>query len=654
MLDYKIKFKPFPNGQIIRKYTNNEMYGYLVLESDEPHLDPMITDLYLNFIDGDKSKLPKREAILRSKTDLLIKFVDKFKTEVIPGRIKISEYLENEITEEVKLKFLRQNIQYKESIFPFIKKYHYKTKFNIKENDAFIILKNNGQKILQFIEYSPNYQEDIIIDKYDIEVTQKLINLFCESLHQEQETEKKNKTVEQRFMTTYVNIGTFLKNENTIIKFFASSSNGIDPFNFIVPSSTNVLTGFLLGERGIPKILKFVDTESTINFIDNLKNQILKVFILYYSQNNFLPFLLHEVIESNERLLGNIWWRNSAGEEYEDFWHVLLLFFENNDYQEFKQFVDGFENFVKTKCWSHGILNKLNEFLLCELMLKDVTRTYFIIENELLEKVNLVFNDYTYTQSLCNQDPKYFNNTQLINFILMQKNDKPISIIHAISNSTHIEIIENQFHNFTFEFRIFWTASRTNKINSNISNENILESCIQINLKNILRYSENYIEAQKHGSFINFNELIENLVITLPESGFSPMFITKNEKWVDPEKQKFIINDNFKRLANNVKISDSYFNYCKYLISLLKYCNYEDLYNDDIIVKIPIWEISRIQHLNLEKYYRLEYIEGEWEEQKYEDWIAMGMPTKDDWDQIRDDGLDDFNQIDPDWIWNID
>ena len=107
-------------------------------------------------------------------------------------------------------------------------------------------------------------------------------------------------------------------------------------------------------------------------------------------------------------------------------------------------------------------------------------------------------------------------------------------------------------------------------LHNNISNENILESCIQINLKNILRYSENYIEAQKHGSFINFNELIENLVITLPESGFSPMFITKNEKWVDPEKQKFIINDNFKRLANNVKISDSYFNYCKYLISLLK------------------------------------------------------------------------------------
>lgn len=187
MLDYKIKFKPFPNGQIIRKYTNNEMYGYLVLESDEPHLDPMITDLYLNFIDGDKSKLPKREAILRSKTDLLIKFVDKFKTEVIPGRIKISEYLENEIPAEIQKQFLRDDIPYKDAILPYLKKFLCNTNYKKIDNEDFITLNCNGKKILQFAQYSPQNEEDVIIYNYDLEVQQKLIDIFCDIIKDNEE-----------------------------------------------------------------------------------------------------------------------------------------------------------------------------------------------------------------------------------------------------------------------------------------------------------------------------------------------------------------------------------------------------------------------------------------------------------------------------------
>lgn len=178
---YKLNFKKITGDEIIRTYSNNELYGYVIIESDEPIYDSVLTDLHLKFIDADKSKLPKRQAYLRAKTELLIKFVEMFNGKEIPGRVTIFECLEDEIPTEIQKQFLRDDVPLEQAISPFVKTFKYYTNLGQNKNEEQFILKNNNKRILQFIKYSPQNEEDRIISEYDLDVVQTIMALFTES-----------------------------------------------------------------------------------------------------------------------------------------------------------------------------------------------------------------------------------------------------------------------------------------------------------------------------------------------------------------------------------------------------------------------------------------------------------------------------------------
>jgi len=126
-----IKIKASATGAMVRTYTNNPEYGYVVLESEE-----------LVFGAG-WIREAKRTCLLRSKTSVL----NKFATVVnIPGRIQLQEFLEDAIPQDIAKANLQEGIPFEEAISSFVK----------TAGDGGPSLKRDGKRILRFTSYDPS------------------------------------------------------------------------------------------------------------------------------------------------------------------------------------------------------------------------------------------------------------------------------------------------------------------------------------------------------------------------------------------------------------------------------------------------------------------------------------------------------------------
>jgi hypothetical protein len=229
---YKITIKPFSGGKLIQSYKSNPEFGYLVLESDEPFLCPtIISDVQLlETFDAKSFKFPKRQALLRAKTETLEKFVKASNDKTLPGRIRITEYLEDEIPEDVKKANIRDDIPYEEAIKPYFIVFKPKNdsienrirdKFSAKSNDR--ILTKNGKRILRFFSWQEDYKEDIQIKGFDFDFEPK-IPIFTggdipviepkeEYIEIIQEEDKQENSISQNTETSQASI----KRENSVM-----------------------------------------------------------------------------------------------------------------------------------------------------------------------------------------------------------------------------------------------------------------------------------------------------------------------------------------------------------------------------------------------------------------------------------------------------
>ena len=175
--EYKITIKPFSNDKLIHVYKSNPEYGYVVLESDESFFCPtLLRDINLKSSDVKSFKFPKRQALLKGKTETLKKFVKASHGKTLPGRIVITEYLEDEIPEDVKSENLRDDVPFEEAIKPYLLLFKNKNnsienrirdRFKEKLNDEF--LTKNGKRILRFFKYHAKEEtKDILIKGFDI------------------------------------------------------------------------------------------------------------------------------------------------------------------------------------------------------------------------------------------------------------------------------------------------------------------------------------------------------------------------------------------------------------------------------------------------------------------------------------------------------
>lgn len=142
-----IYIKPTESGAVICTYRNNPEFGYINLESDEKVLS-------LNSL-----KLEKRSTLLRAETKLLEKFCKVYygNEKSLPGRIRVSEFLENELPENYKAR-LNKNVTYEEAIKPHVKTVGQEA------------LKVKNQRVLRFSDYDASGELKDIFIKIKLEL----------------------------------------------------------------------------------------------------------------------------------------------------------------------------------------------------------------------------------------------------------------------------------------------------------------------------------------------------------------------------------------------------------------------------------------------------------------------------------------------------
>lgn len=208
MSKYKLKLKPFSDGKLIHAYESNPEFGYVVLESDEPFYCPtLLYDVNLKSGDVKSFKFPKRQVFLRGSIERLERLVDITSVNNLPGRIRITEYLEDEIPEDVKKANIRDDIPFEEAIKPYLVVYKPKNdsienrirdRFREKSDDKFLTKK--GKRIVRFFIYQVDNKADLLIKGWDRFDTKRLLEdaltfpsfKTIEELEEEQIFGKKN------------------------------------------------------------------------------------------------------------------------------------------------------------------------------------------------------------------------------------------------------------------------------------------------------------------------------------------------------------------------------------------------------------------------------------------------------------------------------
>jgi hypothetical protein len=229
--EYKITIKPFSNDKLIHVYKSNPEFGYVVLESDEPFLCPIhLREISLKSSDIKSFKFPKRQALLRGRTETLEKIVKASNDKTLPGRIRITEYLEDEIPEEVIKVNIRDDIPFEEAIKPYLLVFKPKNdsienrirdRFREKSNDE--VLTKNGKRIVRFFTWQVDYKEDILIKGFDIEFEPKIPIIkgidvpVNESDEEEIEISQKEETNENSISQNTERSQASVKRENAIM-----------------------------------------------------------------------------------------------------------------------------------------------------------------------------------------------------------------------------------------------------------------------------------------------------------------------------------------------------------------------------------------------------------------------------------------------------
>lgn len=124
-----VTVKTTEEGVMVRPYTSNPQFGYLVLESNEVVME------------GEWAREKIRTHIMKGETRILEAIVQKTKG-VMPGRIAVREFRETEVPAELQSR-INSKLPYEEAIEGLLKRAG-------KEGP---VLMSDGQRILRFTDY---------------------------------------------------------------------------------------------------------------------------------------------------------------------------------------------------------------------------------------------------------------------------------------------------------------------------------------------------------------------------------------------------------------------------------------------------------------------------------------------------------------------
>lgn len=159
-MDTSVRIVPNHKGELIHVYVDFKEFGSVTLVSNEVASEDLFNKLY-----------QQRKYILSDRIESLQELVDTIDEDnIIPGRLVVKEFREKEIPKEYQER-LNKKMLYEDSLKPFIKdvvvmgieSYTTSSLFEASKNYP----KNQGQRIIRFIDYDRTGEEQDVILRMD-------------------------------------------------------------------------------------------------------------------------------------------------------------------------------------------------------------------------------------------------------------------------------------------------------------------------------------------------------------------------------------------------------------------------------------------------------------------------------------------------------
>jgi hypothetical protein len=159
-MDTAVRIIPNHKGDLIHEYIDYKGFGYVTLVSDEVANEDRFNSLY------KQRKLVLNDS-LESLQDLISKNVED---NIVPGRLVVKEFREKEIPKKYEER-LNKKMVYEDSLKPYIKDFDFVGLESLKSStfpETFKNYpKNQGQRIIRFIDYDFTGEEQDLILTFD-------------------------------------------------------------------------------------------------------------------------------------------------------------------------------------------------------------------------------------------------------------------------------------------------------------------------------------------------------------------------------------------------------------------------------------------------------------------------------------------------------
>jgi hypothetical protein len=257
-------------------------------------------------------------------------------------------------------------------------------------------------------------------------------------------------------------------------------------------------------------------------------------------------------------------------------------FYNHGNYVNYINFLNKFEEDLLIEYSFKNLKPYYWELLISQLIMRNLGRPFFI--NSFYYGCNEI--DHMMDKSY----DTYYDN------ILFSQN---------LSLASHLKFKTNTIDKF--KIKLSWPWCKNSIINSNFHRKISYEDLVSVNLKDILKYSQNNINShllKNSHYFKSFIQLYEYVIPFFPiDYTYIDINLDSGEGHQNCENNEFKtkISSRYNYLNNDSKISKSYIKYCLEFKKYLKYAP-ENIYKDDFYLTIPYWEIPRIQFINLDLY----------------------------------------------------
>ena len=159
-MDKSVRIVPNHKGELIHVYADFKEFGSVTLVSNEVAREDGFNKLY-----------QQRKYILSDRIESLQELVDTIDEDnIIPGRLVVKEFREKEIPKEYQER-LNKNMLYEDSLKPYIKEVVIMALESYIPSSLFeaskYYPKNQGQRIIRFIDYDRTGEEQDVILRMD-------------------------------------------------------------------------------------------------------------------------------------------------------------------------------------------------------------------------------------------------------------------------------------------------------------------------------------------------------------------------------------------------------------------------------------------------------------------------------------------------------